>query len=81
MDGYRCFTWNEEHFPDPKQLIEDLAAQNFQTVVMIDPGIRVDPEYHVYKSGMEEDVFCYRASGELMRGPVWPPRLCISRLQ
>jgi alpha-glucosidase len=73
MDGYRCFTWDLEHFSDPAQLVADLAKDHFQTVVMIDPGIRVDPDYHVYKDGLENDMFCYRASGELMRGPVWPP--------
>ena len=73
MDGYRCFTWDLEHFSDPAKLVADLAEDHFQTVVMIDPGIKVDPDYHVYKDGMENDVFCYRASGEIMRGPVWPP--------
>jgi alpha-glucosidase len=73
MDGYRCFTWNHDHFPDPKGMIDDLRAAGFQTVVMIDPGIRVDKNYDVYQSGIEQDVFCYRATGELMRGPVWPP--------
>lgn len=74
MDGYRCFTWNKTHFPNPKQLIADLKADGFQTVVMIDPGIRVDPDYEVYQSGAEQDVFCRRTSGELMTGPVWPQK-------
>lgn len=74
MDGYRCFTWDRSHFPDPKRLISGLKERGFQTVVMIDPGIRVDPEYDVYKSGMEQEVFCRRTSGELMTGPVWPQR-------
>jgi len=73
MDGYRCFTWNKDHFPRPKKLIEDLSEKGFQTVVMIDPGIRVDKDYHVYKEGMEQDFFCRRTNGELMQGPVWPP--------
>mgnify|MGYP006267850435 CR=1 FL=1 len=73
MDGYRCFTWNETHFPNPSKLINDLRKQGFQTVVMIDPGIRVDPDYAVYQDGVAQDVFCRRVSGELMRGPVWPP--------
>ena len=73
MDGYRCFTWNKEYFPDPKGMIADLKKDGFHTVVMIDPGIRVDEDYHVYAEGMEEDVFCRRGSGELMVGPVWPP--------
>ena len=73
MDEYRCFTWSKEHFPQPQQLIADLKAQGFQTVVMIDPGIKVDPEYFVYQQGRERDLFCRRPNGELMTGPVWPP--------
>lgn len=73
MDGYRCFTWNKDYFPDPKEMIADLQDQGFQTVVMIDPGIRNDPNYHVFQSGMAKNVFCRRTSGELMIGPVWPP--------
>ncbi|WP_020535738.1 glycoside hydrolase family 31 protein [Lewinella cohaerens] len=72
MDGYRCFTWNQDYFPKPGEMIRDIAEQGFQTVVMIDPGIRVDEDYHVYKQGVEKDYFCRRANGELMRGPVWP---------
>ncbi|MCB0569400.1 MAG: glycoside hydrolase family 31 protein [Phaeodactylibacter sp.] len=74
MDGYRCFTWDKEHFPRPQAMIASLKAQGFQTVVMIDPGIRADDkQYAVYRDGLAKDVFCYRPSGELMRGPVWPP--------
>lgn len=73
MDGYRCFTWNNEYFPDPKGMIKDLRDDGFHTVVMIDPGIRVDENYHVYTDGMEKDAFCRRGSGEVMVGPVWPP--------
>lgn len=76
MDGYRCFTWNKEHFPDPGKMIRDLAEEGFQTVVMIDPGIRVDPDYQVYQSGLKEDAFCRRTSGDHMIGPVWPP-VCV----
>lgn len=73
MDGYRCFTWNKDYFPNPKKMLADLKQAGFQTVVMIDPGIRKDPNYEVFKTGMEKDVFCKRTSGELMVGPVWPP--------
>ncbi len=73
MDGYRCFTWNKEFFPQPSKMINDLKKDGFQTVVMIDPGIREDEDYHVYKQGVENDYFCKRTDGELMLGPVWPP--------
>ncbi len=73
MDGYRCFTWNKEHFPDPKRMISELREDGFHTVVMIDPGIRVDEDYSVYTEGVELDAFCRRSTGEQMVGPVWPP--------
>ncbi|MEL6358151.1 MAG: TIM-barrel domain-containing protein, partial [Bacteroidota bacterium] len=76
MDGYRCFTWNNNHFPKPQKLISDLQKKGFHTVVMIDPGIRVDEDYHVYQSGTEEDVWCKRKDGSDMMGPVWPP-VCV----
>ncbi len=72
MDGYRCFTWDQERFPDPSALISDLKEDGFQTVVIIDPGIKVDPDYWVYREGLRGDVFCRRSTGELMVGPVWP---------
>lgn len=72
MDGYRCFTWNKEHFPDPTNMIADLEKQGFQTIVMIDPGIKLDSDYWVYQSGLENNVFCKRTNGDLMIGPVWP---------
>ncbi len=74
MDGYRCFTWNNEYFPDPAKMIGDLREDGFHTVVMIDPGIRVDDDYAVYTEGMEKDAFCHRSTGEPMVGPVWPSK-------
>ena len=38
MEGFRCFTWNKEYFPDPKQMVSDLADDGFKTIVIIDPG-------------------------------------------
>ena len=72
MEGYRCFTVNEKHFPDLNAMTGTLASMGFHTIVMIDPGIRVDEAYHVYKEGKERDYFCRRKDGKLMRGPVWP---------
>ena len=72
MDGFRCFTWNRETFPDPAGLIADLKADNFKTVVMIDPGVKVDPNYHVARSGLEQDVFLKYPDGSPFIAPVWP---------
>ena len=72
MDGFRIFTWDEKRFPDPKKLIEDLRAQGFETVLMIDPGIKEDPEYAVYNDGMEKEMFVKTADGAVAKAPVWP---------
>lgn len=72
MNEYRCFTWDESKFPDPTRMIDELKADGFQTVVMIDPGIKVDPGYWVYEEGMDRDAFCRRSDGPHMVGKVWP---------
>lgn len=72
MDGFRCFTWNEEYFPDPKKMIDDLEEDGFKTVAIIDPGIKIDKDYSVYTEALENDYFCKRADGPLMKGKVWP---------
>jgi len=74
MDGYRCFTWNKKYFPDPKKTIKELAADGFKTVVIIDPGIRVDDNYSVFKEGKEKRHFCRRSDDYFMEGHVWPGR-------
>ncbi|WP_324025890.1 glycoside hydrolase family 31 protein [Maribacter sp. BPC-D8] len=72
MDGFRCFTWDKNHFPDPKRMISELEEDGFKTVVMIDPGIKVDRDYWIYKEALENDYFCKRGDGPLMHGKVWP---------
>ncbi len=74
MDGYRCFTWNKKYFPDPKLMIRELAADGFRTVVIIDPGIKVDENYWVFKEGKENRYFCRRGDDYFMEGFVWPGR-------
>lgn len=72
MDGFRCFTWDKEGFPDPVKLTKELAEMGFKLVVIIDPGIKVDPDYFVYQEGIKNEYFCKRADGALMEGDVWP---------
>ncbi len=74
MDGYRCFTWNRKYFPDPVRMIKELADDGFRTVVIIDPGIRVDENYSVFKEGKQNNYFCRRCDDYFMEGHVWPGR-------
>lgn len=72
MDGFRCFTWDEEKFPNPEKMIADLEEQGFKTIIIIDPGIKIDSNYSVFKEALENDYFCKRADGDYMKGKVWP---------
>ncbi|MBU2500238.1 alpha-glucosidase [bacterium] len=72
MDGFRCFTVNTWDFPDMRGLIGELDDQGFQTVAIIDPGIKVDPGYHVYDTGQAIDAWVRTAAGRPYVGDVWP---------
>ncbi|MBQ0785981.1 MAG: glycoside hydrolase family 31 protein [Oceanihabitans sp.] len=72
MDGFRCFTWDKKLFPDPKRMVKELEEDGFKTVVIIDPGIKIDLDYAVFKEGLDKDYFCKRADGPYMKGKVWP---------
>lgn len=72
MDGFRCFTWNKEYFPDPKKMVEDLRKDGFKTIAIIDPGIKIDENYTLFKEALENNFFCKRADGPYMKGKVWP---------
>jgi len=72
MDGYRCFTWDPQRFPDPKNMLKDLKEQGFKSIVIIDPGIKIDPYYPIYQQGVYNDYFCNRMDGARFKGSVWP---------
>jgi len=72
MEGYRVFTFNQKNFPNPKQLNTDLHAKGFRSVYMIDPGVKADPSYSVYKSGSANDVWVKNTNGKEYHGKVWP---------
>ncbi len=72
MEGFRCFTWNRETFPDPPGLVAALRRQGFKAVAMIDPGIKVDAGYAVCADGLAQGVFLKMPDGSPVHGPVWP---------
>jgi alpha-glucosidase len=72
MDGFRVFTWNRERFPDPSKMISDLREQGFRVVVIVDPGIKVDPNYFAYKDGQAGGHFVKNSDGSELHARVWP---------
>ena len=72
MDGYRDFTWDAQRFPNPRGLIDELHAQGFKLVTIVDPGVKQDAAYHVYQQGAQSGYFCRTPDGQVFHGPVWP---------
>jgi alpha-glucosidase len=72
MEGFRCFTFSGDCFPDPAKLAKEIGKMGFKMVVIIDPGIKVDPDYSMYQEGVAKNYFCKRGDGALMEGDVWP---------
>jgi alpha-glucosidase len=72
MDGYRVFTWDEHKFPEPEKMLDELSNKGFKVVAIIDPGIKKDPEYFVYRDGVKKGMFCNYLEGDLFSGKVWP---------
>ncbi len=72
MDGFRVFTFDEERFPNVKNMVEDLNNMGFKIVPIVDPGVKKDINYEVYREGIEKDFFCRRSTGEIYIGYVWP---------
>ena len=70
MDGYRVFTWNKS-YKDPKADMEQLARLGFKPVTIVDPGVKVDPEYRVYREGAQKGYFA-RKDGKIYSNWVWP---------
>lgn len=72
MDGYRIFTWDPERFPDPAGLLRSIRAQGVQSVVIVDPGVKVEPGYAIYEEGLDADLFVTYPDGTPYTGRVWP---------
>ncbi|CAN6918313.1 unnamed protein product [Brassica oleracea] len=72
MDGFRCFTFDKERFPDPSALAKHLHNNGFKAIWMLDPGIKQEEGFDVYDSGSRNNVWVKGADGEPFIGEVWP---------
>lgn len=74
MDGYRVFTWDPARFPDPEGLAEELKGMGYRLVTIVDPGVKSDPDFTLYREGLESDHFVLTPAGAPLFGDVWPGR-------
>lgn len=72
MDEYRVFTYSQDRFPNFKETVDKLREQNFKVITIVDPGVKKDAKYYVFKDGKKSDYFCKKADGKPFYGKVWP---------
>ncbi|MCC7358760.1 MAG: DUF5110 domain-containing protein [Anaerolineales bacterium] len=72
MDGYRVFTWDKRRFARPAHLIADLKKQGLRAVTIVDPGVKVDPDYALYQEGQAGGHFVTHGDGREYQANVWP---------
>ena len=56
-DGKRYFTWDTNKFPNPQAMLGALVAKGRNLVTIIDPHLKVDTGYAVYREARDRDLF------------------------
>lgn len=74
MDRYGVFTYNEKTFSpkDREKLRKKVEGNGGKLVTIIDPGVRKDKKFEVYKKGHKKDIFCKTPENLEYTGIVWP---------
>lgn len=72
MRDYRVFTFDKDHFSQPDKLISTLLDDGIKVVPIVDPGVKKDVQYSVYKEGVKKGLFCKYLDGQIYYGDVWP---------
>ena len=69
MDGYRCFTWDKSRFPNPAGMISDLKKDGFKTIVINDPGIKIESKIEEFLVGVCNKLFPIKISQVVKHTP------------
>lgn len=59
----RYFTWDAALFPNPVKLQEDLAERGRQMVTIVDPHIKRDPNYRIFKEAEKKGFYIKNKDG------------------
>lgn len=72
MDNYKVFTVDKTKFSDIKKFSEELKADGFKLLPIIDPGVKIEKNYAVYKEGVAGKYFCVDEKSKPFTGSAWP---------
>ena len=72
MDAFKVFTFDEENFSNVDRLATFAATRGTRLVAIVDPALRRDPEFDLYKEAIEGDHVVRNEDGSVCEGTVWP---------
>ena len=53
----RYFTWDKHTFSDPVAMQDNLAASGRKLVTIVDPHIKRDSSYYIYKEAQDKGLY------------------------
>lgn len=71
-DGKRYFTWDKVKFSDPTGMIDNIARTGRKMVTIVDPHIKIDNSYSVYKSIKDAGLMVKDKNNKDFEGWCWP---------
>ncbi|KAF6258577.1 glycosyl hydrolases family 31-domain-containing protein [Scenedesmus sp. NREL 46B-D3] len=71
-NGKRYMTWDSRLFPNPVQMQEDIASRGRKMVTIVDPHVKRDTSYYVYKEASEKKYFVRTKDNTEFDGWCWP---------
>ncbi|KAI9297179.1 hypothetical protein K502DRAFT_288371 [Neoconidiobolus thromboides FSU 785] len=70
--GKKYFTWDQDKFPNPESMQDQIAASGRKMVAIVDPHIKREDDYYVYKEATDLGYFVKNPSGADFDGWCWP---------
>lgn len=70
--GKKYFTWDKNNFPDPKRMVNKLAAHGHKLVTIVDPHVKKESGYHISDELKKRDYFMKTNDGAIYDGWCWP---------
>lgn len=72
-DGKRYMTWDKSLFPTPERMINDIASRGRKMVTIVDPHVKIDDRYPIYKDAKDKGFYVKKNDGTTdFDGWCWP---------
>jgi alpha-glucosidase len=72
MDAFRVFTFDEQRFGGIEALAAKARSAGTRLVAIVDPAVRRDDGFELYREGVEGNHFVTTHDGQVQLGTVWP---------